>query len=81
MTAGKRIKAFRQLRGWSLDEMARRTKVQRMTLWRVENDVQQSTDNVTQSVAKALGLSMPEFWSGYLSTPAEGDEKGKKGVG
>lgn len=54
----QRLKGLRTERGWSLDELARRSKVSRATLSRLENAETSPTASVLGKLCAAHGLTM-----------------------
>lgn len=54
----QRLKALRQERGWSLDELAKRSLVSRATLSRLENAEVSPTTSVLGKLCSAYGLPM-----------------------
>lgn len=54
----QRLKGLRADRGWSLDELARRSNVSRATLSRLENAEVSPTTNVLGKLCAAYGLTM-----------------------
>lgn len=54
----RRLKGLRTERGWSLDELARRSKVSRATLSRLENAETSPTASVLGKLCAAHGLTM-----------------------
>ncbi len=54
----QRLKALRTERGWSLDELARRSSVSRATLSRLENGEVSPTTNVLGKLCATYGLPM-----------------------
>jgi len=54
----QRLKALRSERGWSLDELARRSAVSRATLSRLENSEVSPTASVLGKLASAFGMSI-----------------------
>lgn len=54
----ERLKALRSDRGWSLDELARRSTVSRATLSRLENADVSPTTNVLGKLCATYGLTM-----------------------
>jgi transcriptional regulator with XRE-family HTH domain len=54
----QRLKALRLERGWSLDELARRSTVSRATLSRLENAEVSPTASVLGKICAAYGLTM-----------------------
>lgn len=54
----RRLKALRSDRGWSLDELARRSSVSRATLSRLENADVSPTASVLGKLCAAYGLTM-----------------------
>lgn len=54
----RRLKALRAERGWSLDELARRSEVSRATLSRLENAEVSPTASVLGKLCAAYGLTM-----------------------
>jgi transcriptional regulator with XRE-family HTH domain len=54
----KRLKGLRSERGWSLDQLAKRSKVSRATLSRLENAEVSPTASVLGKLCAAYGLTM-----------------------
>jgi transcriptional regulator with XRE-family HTH domain len=54
----ERLRSLRAERGWSLDELAKRTNVSRATLSRLENAEVSPTASVLGKLAAAYGLTM-----------------------
>src|SRR5258708_7664300 len=54
----QRLKGLRAERGWSLDELARRSNVSRASLSRLENAEVSATANVLGKLCAAYGLTM-----------------------
>lgn len=54
----RRLKGLRGERGWSLDELARRSEVSRATLSRLENAEVSPTANVLGKLSAAYGLTI-----------------------
>ena len=54
----ERLKGLRRERGWSLDDLARRTQVSRASLSRIENAETSPTASVLGRLGAAYGLSM-----------------------
>lgn len=54
----QRLKALRNERDWSLDELAKRSQVSRATLSRLENAEVSATANVLGKLCAAYGLTM-----------------------
>lgn len=55
---GQRLKTLRTERGWSLDELARRSGVSRATLSRLENAEVSPTASVLGSLCSAFGMTL-----------------------
>lgn len=60
---GKRVKALREARGWSQEELADRAGLHRTYISAVERAVRNPTLTVIERIAKALELSMPDLFS------------------
>ncbi len=56
-----RMKTLRKQRGWSLDVLARSSGVSRSMLSQIERAVANPTLGVTSRIARAFGMSLPEF--------------------
>lgn len=54
----QRLKALRQERGWSLDDLAKRSAVSRATLSRLENAEVSATTQVLGKLCSAYGLTL-----------------------
>lgn len=57
----QRLKSLRAERGWSLDELARRSNVSRATLSRLENAEVSPTTSVLSKLCAAYGLTMSQL--------------------
>jgi transcriptional regulator with XRE-family HTH domain len=57
----QRLKGLRAERGWSLDELARRSNVSRATLSRLENAEVSPTTSVLGKLCAAYGLTMSQL--------------------
>jgi DNA-binding XRE family transcriptional regulator len=55
---GERVAFFRRSRGWSQEELARRAKLSRTYLARVETDVQEPRLSTLRQLAAALGVTI-----------------------
>lgn len=58
MRIAERLRQLRSERGWSLDELARRSTVSRATLSRLENNEVSPTANVLGKLCAAFGLTL-----------------------
>lgn len=60
---GKRVKALREAKGWSQEELADRAGLHRTYISAVERTVRNPTLTVIGRIAKALEVSMTELFS------------------
>lgn len=73
MTVGRKIRQFRQTKGWSLAELAKASSVALSTLSRIETGRMTGTLESHLRVAKALGVRLAELYAAVdpLGAPAE----------
>ena len=57
-TMGIKLKTLREARGWSREELARRAKLSRMHVWKIETGRSDPTVGVLTRIAKALRVSV-----------------------
>ena len=57
-TMGIKLKTLREARGWSREELARRAKLSRMHVWKIETGRSDPTVGVVRRLAKALRVSV-----------------------
>lgn len=58
-----KVKYYRELKGWSQEELAERSKVSRTTISGFENETIDVTTNTTMDkIAEALGVSAIELF-------------------
>ncbi len=58
-----KIKQYRELKGWSQEELAKHSKVSRTTISGLENETVKVTTNTTMDkIANALGVSTIELF-------------------
>lgn len=58
-----KIKYYRELKGWSQEELAKRSEVSRTTISGLENETINVTTNTTMDkIADALGVSTVELF-------------------
>ena len=55
---GTKLKKLREARGWSREELARRAKLSRMHVWKIETRRSDPTVGVLVRIAKALRVSV-----------------------
>lgn len=60
---GKRVKALREAKGWSQEELADRACLHRTYVSAVERAVRNPTLTVIERIAKALKVSMAELFT------------------
>lgn len=72
MNIGKRIRAIREARGMSLNELARRADVGPASISRVENELQGLTVDTLEALCKALGLTLGEFFGADVAALPRG---------
>ena len=63
MTLGRRIRELRQLKGWSLAELAKRSSVALSSLSRIETSRMTGTLESHIDIARALGVRVSELYS------------------
>lgn len=61
LTAGNRVRYWRELKGVSQLELATRAKIDNSRLCRIEKGARSYSDEIERCVA-GLGLTMPEFY-------------------
>jgi len=70
MTLGEKIKALREARGWSQQELARRAKVRPALLSELEgNKKEDTTGSVLRRLARTLGVTM-DYLGGMYNGPS-----------
>ncbi|CAI3637140.1 helix-turn-helix domain-containing protein [Clostridium neonatale] len=60
ISLGKKIKQLRTQKGWSLDELSKRSGIAKTTLWSIENGSKTSYDKLGD-IAVALGIQLAEL--------------------
>ena len=59
---GVKLKKLRKEKGWTLDELEKKSKVNRMTIWLMENEKQKTANIKTyQRLAKALEVDITDL--------------------
>lgn len=59
---GKKIKKLRKEKGWTLDVLTKKSKVNKTTIWLLENKKQESANIKTISkLAKALDVELKDL--------------------
>ena len=58
---GKKLKELRECRGWTQEELAQETGISRVSLARMETDVQVPSWPTVLALAKALGVGCDAF--------------------
>lgn len=61
-TPGERVARHRRAKGWTQEELARRAGLSVFSLSRIEQGRQRPALDVIETIAAAMGLSMPEFY-------------------
>jgi transcriptional regulator with XRE-family HTH domain len=61
---GRRIRALRKQKGFTQDELARRTEVARQTITVLEAGKQEVCLYILGRIVKALGVTLEEFFHG-----------------
>lgn len=59
---GKRVKNWRELRGLTQVQLAERCGWDKTKIWKIEHGGQAARASEIETIATALGLSMPEFY-------------------
>ncbi|TDO99061.1 helix-turn-helix domain-containing protein [Marinomonas balearica] len=59
---GKRVKAIRLAKGWTLEEVGQRTGIARSTLSKIENDQVSPSFTIVQKLIKGLGMDLPQLF-------------------
>lgn len=67
---GKRISHYRRLKKLSQRELAAASKVDKLTIWRIENGKSWPQYEKLESIAKALSMT-PEQLAGMAESPSE----------
>lgn len=67
LTPGQRVRHWRELRGLSQAELARRAKLPNYKLCKIEGDEQEVRAKELEEIAIALDLTMAEFYGGEPS--------------
>lgn len=62
MPIGKNVRKYRELKGWTLRELARRSGVAPSTISDIENERWVPTIRILSKLAKALGISEDYFF-------------------
>lgn len=57
-----RVREFRIAKGWSLDELCRRSGVSRNHLWAIEKSKRSPSIEVGHKIASALGVTLDELF-------------------
>lgn len=68
---GERIRAWRQIRGVTQEELGNRIGRTGATVSRIESGDQSAKQDVVEAIAKALSLTMAEFYGAVPSAPPE----------
>jgi len=64
MHAGVRVRHWREIYGLTQLELARAARMDNTKLSRIETGEQEARESEVQTIAKALGLTMVEFYGG-----------------
>ncbi|GAB3482524.1 helix-turn-helix domain-containing protein [Marinomonas epiphytica] len=59
---GKRVKEIRLAKGWTLEEVSKRTSIARSTLSKIENDQVSPSFAIVQKLIKGLGMDLPQLF-------------------
>lgn len=59
---GKRVKEIRLTKGWTLEEVSKRTGIARSTLSKIENDQVSPSFTIVQKLIKGLGMDLPQLF-------------------
>ena len=62
-TFGSKVRYFRKLRGWYLDDLAGRIGTTRASMSRIENGKQNMTIDQIEQIAAALEVPFGELWN------------------
>ncbi|MCS6902846.1 MAG: helix-turn-helix domain-containing protein [Candidatus Bipolaricaulota bacterium] len=67
---GARVRAYRERAGLSQEELARRAKIGRITLSRIENGKLYAHTRTLEKIAAALGIHLADLIAGSLGSPS-----------
>ncbi|MDB4837470.1 XRE family transcriptional regulator [Marinomonas sp.] len=59
---GKRVKAIRLAKGWTLEEVGKKTGIARSTLSKIENDQVSPSFTIVQKLIKGLEMELPQLF-------------------
>ncbi|MCV2403070.1 XRE family transcriptional regulator [Marinomonas sp. C2222] len=59
---GKRVKSIRLTRGWTLEEVSKKTGIARSTLSKIENDQVSPSFTIVQKLIKGLEMELPQLF-------------------
>ena len=59
---GKRVKEIRLTKGWTLEEVSKRTGIARSTLSKIENDQVSPSFAIVQKLIGGLGMDLPQLF-------------------
>ena len=59
---GKRVKEIRLAKGWTLEEVGKRTGIARSTLSKIENDQVSPSFTIVQKLIKGLEMDLPQLF-------------------
>ncbi|SBS33037.1 HTH-type transcriptional regulator PuuR [Marinomonas aquimarina] len=59
---GKRVKEIRLTKGWTLEEVSKRTGIARSTLSKIENDQVSPSFAIVQKLIAGLGMDLPQLF-------------------
>ncbi|WP_438464274.1 helix-turn-helix domain-containing protein [Marinomonas sp. PE14-40] len=59
---GKRVKEIRLSKGWTLEEVSKRTGIARSTLSKIENDQVSPSFTIVQKLIQGLGMDLPQLF-------------------
>lgn len=68
-----RLRELRVAKGWSLDELCRRSGVSRSHLWEIEARRRSPSVEIGRKIANALGVTLDELFPESEPAPASGE--------
>lgn len=69
-----RVRELRKAKGWSLDELCRRSGVSRSNLWAIETQDRSPTIEIGRKIANALGVTLNDLFP-ESEQPAPADKE------
>lgn len=69
---GKRVKSIRLQKGWTLEEVGKRTGIARSTLSKIENDQVSPSFAIVQKLVSGLDMDLPQLFVESTTSPIAG---------